>query len=103
MQRSKTPKGKMTNKSKKKKLKFIIDSLSHGWLGEERETSILFDQSTKRVHFETSRPPTARRWFKTFWGMDEVKWDTKGNTLKFSLPKEYCRIPDLVIKPKYRN
>lgn len=104
MKRKKTPSGKqtMTKKSKKKKLEFIIDSLSHGWLPEERETSVLFDYDERVVYLETSYPPTARRWFKTLWGNEEVQWDTKGDTLKLKVPWDFCRKADMIIKPKHR-
>lgn len=106
MKRNKPPskkKGEMTSKSKKKKLEFIIESLSHGWLPEERETLILIDRAGGRVHFETSVPSTARRWFRNLWGDPEVKWDNKADTLKFSVPREYCRKSDLMIKAEYRE
>jgi len=106
MRRKKAPSTKkddLTSKSKKRKLKFIVDSLSHGWLPEERETSILFDREEKRVYLETSYPPTARRWLKNLWGDPEVKWDANSDTLKFSVPWDYCRTADLIIKAKHRE
>jgi len=85
------------------KIKDIIDSLSTDWLPEERETSILFDYHEKRVYLETSYPYTARRWFDNLWGDPKVKWDSHADTLKFSVPWEYCRQADLILKKKFRE
>lgn len=89
---------------KKRKLESIIENLSTGdWNPEERETSILFDIPAKRVHLETSYGPTARRWFRNLWGDPDVNWDVKADTLKFSVPRSYCRQADLIIKAKKRQ
>lgn len=88
---------------KRKKIEFVIDSLSHGWLPEERETSILFDHNEKTVYLETSYPYTARRWFSNLWGDPDVKWDTSANTLKIQVPWRYCRDADLILKPEFRE
>lgn len=93
---------KKPGEQKKKKLEFIVESLSHGWLAEERETAILFDHDSKEVHFETSYPPAARRWLKTLWGDPNVKWDTQADTLKFTVPWDYCRKADLILKAEHR-
>lgn len=88
--------------SDKKKVQQIVDSLSKGWLSDERETSILFDHSSKEVFLETSHPATARSWFDLFWGDDEVKFDENSATLKVRIPWKYCRKAELIVKPNYR-
>lgn len=100
MRRKKKPSNIPTEK---KKIKKIVESLSSGWNSDERETSILFDYTEKRVHLETSYPATARRWFKNLWGDPKVRFDDKAATLKVSVPWEYCRKADLIIKSKYRQ
>lgn len=87
----------------KKKIKKIVKSLSHGWYSEERETSVLFDYDEKKVHLETSYPPTARRWFKNLWGDPNVRFDDKAATLKITVPWEYCRRADLILKAEHRQ
>lgn len=87
----------------KKKIKEIIDRISKDWIAEERETSILFEHYEKRVHLETSYPFTARRWFQNLWGDPNVVFDTKADSLKISVPWEYCRKPDLILKKKFRE
>lgn len=87
----------------KKKIKEIIKSLSDDWKPEERETSILFDYYDKKVHLETSYGPTARRWFSNLWGDPNVKWDAKASTLKITVPWDYCRSADLILKAKFRE
>lgn len=90
-------------KDKKKKIQDIISQLSSDWNADERETSILFDYHTKRVHLETSYPSTARRWFRNLWGDPEVKFDEHADTFKINVPWEYCRKADLILKAKYRE
>lgn len=101
MKRKKPPVKSITDQEKK--IKSIIQGLSTDWNPEERETSILFDYYEKRVHLETSYGPTARRWFKNLWGDPEVRWDEKASTLKISVPWDYCRSADLIIKAKFRQ
>lgn len=82
----------------------IIRGLSTGdWNPEERETGILFDHDLKVVHLETSYGPTARRWFKNLWGDPEVTFDDKADTFKITVPWEYCRKADLILKHKHRT
>ena len=110
MQRSKKPTLKRKPKAKKpelgrdqeKAIKKILSNLSEGWTAEERETAINFDHYAKEVHLETTYPPTARRWFKNLWGDENVKWDLHASSLKITVPWEYCRQPDLIIKANYR-
>lgn len=87
----------------KKKIEAIINKISKDWVAEERETSILFEYHEKRVHLETSYGPTARRWFQNLWGDPDVKFDTNADSLKISVPWEYCRKPDLILKAKFRE
>ncbi len=106
MKRSKSPKrSKLSPEivNEKKRIEEIIKRISSEWMAEERETSILFEHHEKRVHLETSYPSTARRWFKNLWGDPAVKFDTKADSLKISVPWEYCRKPDLIVKAKYRE
>lgn len=85
------------------KIKSIIKSLSKNWLAEERETSILFDHISKCVYLETSEPFTARRWYSMLKDTPGVKFDDKADTLKITVPIEYCRKPELILKAKYRK
>lgn len=102
MKRKKKP--TKTISTDKKKIKKIVKSLSNGdWNPEERETSILFDYPAKVVHLETSYGPTARRWFKNLWGDPKVKFDPNADTLKITVPWDYCRKADLILKAKFRK
>lgn len=87
----------------RKKIQKVIEGLSNGWNPEERETAILFDHHEKVVHLETSYGPTARRWFENLWGDPNVSFDTKSDTLKLTVPWEYCRSADLILKAKFRE
>ena len=53
----------------------IIENLSgpNGFNSDERETSILIDHHAKVVYFETTEPYTARRWYRLFAAVEEVK------------------------------
>lgn len=103
MKRKKKPTTKSHLSDEKKKIQRIINNISSDWNGEERETSILFEHYYKVVHLETSHPATARRWFKNLWGNPDVKFSTKTDSLKITVPWEYCRQPDLIVKAKYRE
>ncbi len=87
----------------KKSINKIIKSLSIGWKSEERETSILFDHYERVVYLETSEPFTARRWYDLLKNHPNAKFDTNVDTLKITVPFSYCRKPELILIPKYRN
>lgn len=86
----------------KKRIEKIISSLSTDFSSEERETSILYEHDTKLVYLETSHTYTARRWWNLFKNDTNVKFDEKADTLKMTVPWDYCRKPELMIKPKHR-
>jgi len=81
----------------------IISSLSTGWHADERETSILFDHLDKVAYLETSEPFTARRWYDLLKDDSQVKFDHRADTLKITVPLEYCRKPELILQVKYRR
>ena len=86
----------------KNKIESIIKRLSTEFNSDERETSILYDHADDIVHLETSHTYTARRWWELFKDDDNVIFDERADTLKMTVPKEYCRKPELVIKHTYR-
>lgn len=88
--------------NKTEKIKNIIERLSTDFNSDERETSILYDHAADIVHLETSHTFTARRWWNLFKDDDSVIFDERADTLKMTVPKEYCRKPELVIKHTYR-
>jgi len=90
-------------KTDKAKIQATINQLTDGWNADERETGILLDHSSKRVYMETTHPATARHWFKYLWDDPNVKWDTNSDSVKLSLPQNYCRPPELILKPQYRS
>ena len=106
IRRKKTPDKSLLNiilNDDKKKIQKIVDSLSEDWRPEERETGILFDHHEKVVYLETSFGPTARRWFKNLWGDPEVKFDEHADILKITVPWDYCRRADLILKANVRQ
>ena len=86
-----------------KKVEKIIKSLSTDFLATERETSILYDHCDNVAHLETSHTYTARRWYELFKNDENVIFDERADTLKMTVPAEYCRKPELVIMAKYRR
>ena len=88
--------------NRNQKIESIIKRLSTDFNSDERETSILYDHADNIVHLETSHTFTARRWWELFKGDSNVIFDDRSDTLKLTVPKEYCRKPELVIKHTYR-
>ena len=88
--------------TRNKKIETIIERLSTDFLATERETSILYDHADDIVHLETSHTYTARRWWELFKDDDNVIFDDRADTLKMTVPKHYCRKPELVIKHTHR-
>ena len=84
------------------KIEKIISGIGRNFNADERETSILFDHGIDRVFLETTNPYTARRWYEMFKEDERVSFDDRADNLKMSVPVDYCRKPELVIKAKYR-
>ena len=84
------------------KIEKIISGIGRNFNADERETSILFDHGTDRVFLETTSPYTARRWYEMFKDDPAVTFDERADNLKMSVPVDYCRKPELVVKAKYR-
>lgn len=87
----------------KKPIPDIIKSLSTGWRPEERETSILFDHYNDTAYLETSNTFIARRWVDLLKDDPNVCFDGYADTLKIRVPLDYCRKPELILKPKHRK
>lgn len=85
-----------------KRIDKLIKDMGRDFLPEERETSVLYCHSSNTVYFETSDTHTARRWYKTFKDSDDVTIDDKTDTFRMSMPIDYCRTADYVVKAKHR-
>jgi len=88
--------------NRNQKIESIIKRLSTDFNSDERETGILYDHADDIVHLETSHTFTARRWWDLFKDDSNVIFDDRADTLKMTVPKEYCRKPELVIKHTHR-
>lgn len=88
---------------KKKQFDKLINNLGKDFSTEERETSILYDLFERVVHLETTHTFTARRWYKLFDGDPNVIFDERSDTFKITVPIDYCRPPELVVKAKHRT
>lgn len=84
------------------KIKKIIAAMGTSFASNERETSILFDHGSDVVYLETTEPYTARRWYTMFSKDKNVKFDDRADSLKITIPTDYCRKPELMVKSKHR-
>jgi hypothetical protein len=90
-------------KKVKAQIEKILNNIGRAFSSEERETSILYEHSSKTVYLETTEPYTARRWYRQFKDDPNVIIDHRVDSFKMEVPQSYCRKPELMIKAKFRR
>ena len=79
----------------------VINSLTKNFGPEERETDVMFDHSEKVVRFETTNANVAKK-LKGMIKDSKVEFDENVDSFRITIPMEYCRTPELLIKSKHR-